>query len=100
MMMYSFVMRSESLSDARAQLSTLLDAVDQTHERVAITRNGRIVAVLVSPDDLEALEETLELLGDPVAMREIEEAREQLRRGEGIGLDELRTYLTATADSA
>lgn len=93
-------MRSESLSAARAQLSTLLDTVEQTHERVAITRKGRVVALLVSPDDLEALEETLELLADPVAMREIEEAREQLRRGEGIGLEELRTYLTATADSA
>ncbi len=31
----------------------------RTHERVSITRNGKPAAVLISAEDLEALEETL-----------------------------------------
>ncbi|MGH9301920.1 MAG: type II toxin-antitoxin system Phd/YefM family antitoxin, partial [Acidimicrobiales bacterium] len=38
---------------------------------MVLTRNGRPAAVLVSPDDLEALEDTLDLLSDPQALKEI-----------------------------
>jgi len=85
--------KTESLTAARAQLPTLLDTVERTHERVAITRQGRVAAVLINPDDLEALEDTLELLSDPIAMAEIAQAREQLRRGESVGAAELRQLL-------
>ena len=37
-------------------------------------RNGRPAAVLISPDDLDSLEETLELLGDHAAIKELVEA--------------------------
>jgi len=38
---------------------------------VTITRNGHPAAVLISPDDLEALEETLDVLSDPVTMQRL-----------------------------
>lgn len=93
-------MRIESLTDARAQLPKLLDEVERTHERVAITRKGHVAAILVSPDDLAALEDTLELMSDPVAMREIAVARDELRRGDGLDLDELRAFLSAPKDAS
>ncbi|MHB8293706.1 MAG: type II toxin-antitoxin system Phd/YefM family antitoxin, partial [Acidimicrobiales bacterium] len=53
-----------SLSDVRSTLSAIVERVETTHERVTITRNGRPAAVLVNPADLEALEETLDVLSD------------------------------------
>jgi antitoxin YefM len=70
------------LSDARSSLSTLVARVETTHERVTITRNGRPAAVLISPADLEALEETLDVLSDPEAMRRLREGEAAVAAGE------------------
>lgn len=52
-------MKTTSLADVRTQLSKYVEDVAATHERVTITKNGKPAAVLISADDLEALEETL-----------------------------------------
>jgi PHD/YefM family antitoxin component YafN of YafNO toxin-antitoxin module len=44
----------------------------------------------MSPEDLEALEDTLDLLSDPKALEEIKEAREDLARGKALTGDDLR----------
>jgi prevent-host-death family protein len=69
------------LSDAKARLSEIADEVDRTHERVHITRNGREYVVLISAEDLESIEATLELLSDPQAMAEIREADADVAAG-------------------
>ena len=51
------------LSEAKARLSELARRVRQQHERMTLTRNGEPEAVLVSVDDLEGMEMTLEILG-------------------------------------
>jgi antitoxin YefM len=79
-----------SLADIKAHLSEIVDRVEQHHERITLTRNGRPAAVLISPEDLEALEDTLELLADPRARVEIERAREEIASGKGIRAEELR----------
>ena len=78
------------LAEIKAHLSEIVDRVEEQHERVTLTRNGRPAAVLISPDDLEALEDTLELLADPRARKEIEGARAEIAGGKGIDADELR----------
>ena len=72
-------MTIRSLATVKAQLSAFVDSVEGTHERVVITRNGEPAAVLISPEDLESLEETIAILSDPEAMAEIDEARRHLR---------------------
>ncbi|HEX6547582.1 MAG TPA: type II toxin-antitoxin system Phd/YefM family antitoxin, partial [Candidatus Dormibacteraeota bacterium] len=42
----------------------MADRVERQHERIVVTRNGRPSIVLISPDDLESLEETLAILSD------------------------------------
>ena len=65
---------------------------------IVVTRNGRPAAVLISPDELESIEETLSILSDPEAMRDIEEAREAIRQGEGIrGIEAIRALLPRRA---
>lgn len=78
------------LSEIKAHLSEIVDKIEHHHERITLTRNGRPAAVLISPDDLEALEDTLDLLSDLDAVREIERARQEIARGNGVGSDELR----------
>jgi antitoxin YefM len=78
------------LAEIKARLSEIVDRVQGQHERIVLTRNGRPAAVLISPDDLEALEETLELLADSDALREIEQGRQEIARGESVTAEELR----------
>lgn len=59
------------VAEARDQFSRLVARVEQHHERVTVTRNGREVAVLVSPDDLASLEETVAVLTDPDLMAQL-----------------------------
>jgi antitoxin YefM len=65
--------------------------VEREHERVVLTRNGRPAAVIVSPGDLGALEDTLELLSDPRALAEIEAARDDPANGRVLTAEELRS---------
>jgi prevent-host-death family protein len=81
-------------TDARNRLSELLDEVQRTHERVAITRHGQPVAVLISPDDLAALEETLDVLSSPDAMRQLSESRQAVEAGDVLDADELAALMT------
>lgn len=85
-------METLPLSDARSTLSSIVEQVEATHERVTITRNGRPAAVLISPADLEALEETLDVLSDPLAMQRLREGEAAVAAGEVLdetGLREL-----------
>ena len=78
------------LAEIKAHLSKIVDRIEAHHERIVLTRNGRAAAVLMSPEDLEALEDTVELLTDPAARRQIDRARKEIAAGKGIGADELR----------
>lgn len=68
-------------SEAKARLSALADRVEREHERIVVTRNGRPSFVLVSQDDLESLEETLDILGDAELMASIDESRAEAAAG-------------------
>jgi antitoxin YefM len=83
------------LSEARSRLSELVDEAVRTHQRVDITRNGRRAAVLMSADDFDSLEETLEILSDPQLMQELAEADEQIKRGEVYSQEEVEASMRA-----
>jgi antitoxin YefM len=72
------------IADARDGFSKLLAEVELTHERVTITRHGHAIAVVISPDDLAALEETAEVLSTPGAIEAISEGIAELDTGEEI----------------
>lgn len=64
-------MKTLSLSEAKAKLSGLVEDVERRDEEVMITRNGRPVAVLVSPEEYESWKETRAIRADRDLMREI-----------------------------
>ncbi len=49
----------------------MVERLEREHGRVVITKHGRPAAVVLSIDDLESLEETLEVLGSAPLMGDI-----------------------------
>jgi antitoxin YefM len=102
-MMTRIIVMSETLplSSVKAHLSELVDRVEDQHERVVLTRNGKPAAVLISHDDLESLEETLSILSDPALMAQIHESEQALAGGESATtLAELRNEIQHRRDAA
>jgi len=84
-------MTTEPLRTVRDHLSEVVDRVERHHERVTITRNGHDAAVLISPEDLAEMEETLSLLSDPEALADIGEADAAYARGDVVrGVEAVR----------
>jgi prevent-host-death family protein len=81
------------LADARNRLSELVADVEQTQERVMITKHGHPAAVLISPDDLASLEETLDVLSDPDALADIRDAEAEAGRGEYTSAEQMHLLL-------
>ena len=77
---------SMAFSDAKAHLSELAERVEREHERFLVTRNGRPSFVLLSPDDLDSLEETLDIVKDTELYASLEISRAELARGETFPL--------------
>jgi antitoxin YefM len=91
---------TRSLAEVKAHLSEIVGRVGSQHERVTVTVHGRPTAVLLSVDDLEALEETLAVLGDAAALRALAEADAELARGEGEDEKALTAAMRARRASA
>jgi prevent-host-death family protein len=84
-------MGTESLRTVRDHFSEMVVRVELQHERVIVTRNGHAAAVLISPEDLAQLEETLDVLSDPEALADIREADSAYARGDVVrGTDAVR----------
>ncbi len=69
------------LAEAKAKLSELVTGVDRRDERVTITRHGRPVATVLSQNDLEGLEATIEIMSDPDFYTEVLRGKRLLERG-------------------
>jgi len=81
------------LADARNRLSELVADVEKTHARVTITKHGHPAAVLVSPEDLASLEETVDILSDPEALADIREAEAEHASGEFTTGEQMRRLI-------
>ena len=77
------------LAAVKAHFSEVADRVEKQQERIVVTRNGRPAVVLISPDDLESLEETLAILSDPRLMAKIRKGLAELEKGKGIPLEKV-----------
>ena len=60
-----------SLKDAKDQMSDLVSRAHEQQERFTITKHGHPAAVIMSVDDLESLEETLDILSDKELMAQL-----------------------------
>ena len=78
------------VSEVKTKLSELVDAVERRDDAVTITRNGKPVAVIVSKDEYESWQETVEIMRDQKFMKEIRKGILSLKRSKKrYSLDEL-----------
>ncbi len=68
-------------TEAKAHLSDLVDRTLREHERFIVTRNGVPAAILMSPEDLESLEETVDILQDEELLASIRRSRREAAKG-------------------
>jgi prevent-host-death family protein len=92
-------MRTLPLSDVKARLSEIADEVGRTHERVHVTRNGREFVVLLSAEDLDSMEATIELLADEAVMGRVRQAEADVSKGDVTSGEEMVELLRARRQS-
>lgn len=77
-------------TEARKQIFDLLDKVSKDPSfQALITHHGKPVAVLSSVDEWEGLLETLSVASNPQLVKNLEEAKEDIKRGEVLTYDEV-----------
>ncbi len=86
-------METLPLAEIKNRLSEFVERIASQHDRVTITRNGRPVAVLVSPDDLESLEETLSILSNAKEIAALRAGLADLDAGRTVRLEDLQADL-------
>lgn len=82
-------MNTVAISDLRANLPKFINQVADKFDRLVITVSGKPKAVILSPEEVESLEETAEILAVPGALKKIKKGEAQARKGKGISLREL-----------
>ena len=73
-----------SISAAREKLPTIINKVSEGLERFLITVNNQPKAVMLSLEELESLEETLEIMAIPGATKSIKRGLKEAKMGRGI----------------
>ncbi len=78
-----------SLAEAKAHLSEVVNRVSTQHERVTVTVHGHPSAILLAPEDLERLEETIAVLADNELLRDLAASDDDIAAGRVETADDL-----------
>jgi len=93
-------MTTLSLAEAKAHLSEVVNRVSTQHERITVTVHGRPSAVLLAPEDLERLEETIAVLVDGDLVRDLAQAEADVAASRVESADELAEAMRARQATA
>jgi antitoxin YefM len=74
------------LADVKNRLSEVVDRLEREHGRVVITKHGHPAAVVISVDDLESLEETLDIMDSAALLADIRESLAELSTTDATAL--------------
>jgi len=69
------------ISEVKTRLPELVSGVAEREEEIVVTRNGKPAAVLINYDEYERLKDTLDVLSDPVLMKQIAQSKNFYARG-------------------
>lgn len=92
-------MESLPLAEVRSHLSKLVEKTTTTHMRYTITRNGRDVAILMSSEDYESIQETMDVLSDVDLLHEIQNALAEVKNGNTVTHEQVLADLDARRTS-
>jgi prevent-host-death family protein len=86
------------LAEARQNFSALVEQAVTTHQRILVTRNGAPAVWVIADDDLESIMETIDVLADAAAMRDVAESTADADSGRHFTVEETGMILAARAD--
>jgi len=78
------------LAEAKKNLSAIVREVEETFARYTITKNGVSTAVILSTEEFAGLLETLDILSRKEEREAVARAKQQVRRGETVSLDDMK----------
>lgn len=90
-------MTTVPVAEARQNFSALVEQAVATHQRVLVTRNGVPAIWMIADDDFESIMETLEVLADAAAMRDVAQSRADSEEGRYVTAAEMEKMLAARA---
>jgi prevent-host-death family protein len=82
--------------EVRANFSAVTDEIVKTHDRVTVTRNGLPAIVMLSDEDFEGMQLTIETLSDSDEMAAIAEGLADLRAGRTVSGDQMAEVMRET----
>ncbi len=74
------------LADVKNRLSEVVDRLEREHGRVVITKHGHPAAVVMSVEDLESLEETLDIMDSADLLADIRTSLAEVSAGSAVVL--------------
>lgn len=81
------------IRELRPKLAAVLKSIHDRFDRYIITKRGHPEAVIMSIEDYEGILETLEIQSDKALMRRIKKAEQDLKKGRGVPLEEVKKEL-------
>lgn len=82
-------------TEARRDFFGVLKAAEQPGGSVTITHDGHPKVVMMPFEEFEGWQETLDILSDPGLVAEIQEGLRELKAGETVAFEEVKTRLNA-----
>ena len=84
------VNKTLSATAARKQFFRMLDLAEAPGSSVTITREGHRPLIIMSQEEFEGWQETLEIMSDPELVKAIEEGKADMRAGRVIPWQEVK----------
>ena len=92
-MYYRNMTKILSITKAREDFPKIVDRANRLLEKFVITVNGAPKAIVMSHDEYESLQETLDILSEPGALEEIKQAEKEIKEGKFVTLKQLKKDL-------
>ncbi len=78
-----------SSTEARKNFAKVLDHIDKASAHYTLTINGKPKVVMMSAEEFESWQETIDIMSDPELVAGIKQAEKEFAEGKFITLEEL-----------
>jgi len=86
-------METIPITEAKTRIAELADRVSREHDHFTITRNGRADVMLISVAEYEAMQETLDVLGDDETLADLRQSRDDFAAGDTFEIAQVKAEI-------
>lgn len=82
-----------ALKKLRPELPLVINNIDSKLDRYIVTKRGKPVAIMMSPNDYEGLLETIDILSNKETVGRIKKAKREIKKNKTVSLKALRSKI-------